>query len=61
MSSRMSFEICRALTQLTRQLLGAGEREAQTHVLAKGQVYRVIVSLEPVPTEQLQEVINRYL
>lgn len=36
MSSRMSFEVCRALTQLTRQLLGTGEREAQTHVLAKG-------------------------
>lgn len=61
MSSRMSFEICCALTQLTHQLLGAGEREAQTHVLAKGQVYRVVVSLEPVPTEQLQDVINRYL
>ncbi|GKW48608.1 hypothetical protein [Halomonas sp. NCCP-2165] len=61
MSSRMSFEICRALTQLTRQLLGAGEREAQTHVLAKGLVYRVVVSLEPVPTEELQDVINRYL
>ncbi|WP_442488842.1 hypothetical protein [Halomonas litopenaei] len=61
MSSRLSFEICRALTQLTRQLLGAGEREAQTHVLAKGQVYRVVVSLEPVPTEKLPDVINRYL
>lgn len=61
MSSRMSFEICRALTQLTRQLLGAGECEAQTHVLAKGQVYRVVVSLEPVPTERLQDVINHYL
>lgn len=61
MSSRLSFEICHALTQLTRQLLGAGEREAQTHVLAKGQVYRVVVSLEPVPTEQLPDVINRYL
>lgn len=61
MSSRLSFEICRALTQLTRQLLEAGKHETQTHVLAKGQVYRVVVSLEPVPTEQLQDVINRYL
>ncbi|MGM0694037.1 MAG: hypothetical protein ACQEUN_11635 [Pseudomonadota bacterium] len=61
MSSRLSFETCRVLTQLTRQLLGANEREAQTHVLAKGQVYRVVVYLEPVPTEQLPAVINRYL
>ncbi|SDJ98605.1 hypothetical protein [Billgrantia gudaonensis] len=61
MSSRLSFEICRALTQLTRQLLEAGKHETQTHVLAKGQLYRVVVSLEPVPTEQLQDVINRYL
>ncbi|WP_163558808.1 hypothetical protein [Halomonas sp. NO4] len=61
MPSVMTLEICRALTQLTRQLLGAGEREAQTHVLAKGQVYRVVVSLEPVPADQLHDVINRYL
>ncbi|WP_175535076.1 hypothetical protein [Halomonas saccharevitans] len=56
----MTFEICRALTQLTRQLLEAREYEAQTHVLAKGQLYRVVVSLEPVPADQLQDVINRY-
>ncbi|MBB3189203.1 hypothetical protein [Halomonas cerina] len=60
MSSRMSFEICRTLTQLIRQLLGAGEREAQTHVLAEGCVYRVAVSLEPVPVDHLRDVINRY-
>ncbi|GAA0568042.1 hypothetical protein ACFQH5_16525 [Halomonas salifodinae] len=56
----LTFETCRALTQLTRQLLRAGENEAQTHVLAKGQVYRVIVSLEPVPANQLQDIINQY-
>ena len=61
MSSRLSFEVCRALTQLTRQLLGANERETHTHVLAEGRVYRVVVTLEPVPAEQLHEVINRYL
>ncbi|MCH4565054.1 hypothetical protein MKP05_18305 [Halomonas sp. EGI 63088] len=60
MQPPMTFEICRALTQLTRQLLEAKEHQAQTHVLAKGQVYRVVVSLEPVPADQLQDVINRY-
>ena len=56
----MTFEICHALTQLTRQLLEAREQSTETHVLAKGQVYRVAVSLEPVPTEELPEVIQRY-
>ncbi|MDR5907137.1 hypothetical protein [Franzmannia qiaohouensis] len=60
MQPPMTFEMCRALTLLTRQLLEANEHEAQTHVLAKGQVYRVVVSLEPVPADQLQNVINRY-
>ncbi|WP_043513251.1 hypothetical protein [Halomonas sp. BC04] len=60
MQPPMTFEICRALTLLTRQLLGAGETEALTHVMAEGQVYRVVVSLEPVPVDQLHEVINRY-
>jgi len=60
MSSRMSFDICRSLIQLTCQLLGASELKAQTHVLAKGQVYRVVVSLEPVPADQLRDVINHY-
>ncbi|MEQ5766563.1 hypothetical protein NFH98_02990 [Halomonas sp. H33-56] len=57
----MTFETCHALTQLTRQLLEAGEQTTETHVLAKGQVYRVAVSLEPVSTEQLPDVIQRYL
>ncbi|WP_181454276.1 hypothetical protein [Halomonas sp. SL1] len=48
------------MTQLTRQLLEAGERATETHVLAKGQVYRVAVSLEPVPAEELTDVIQRY-
>ncbi|MBY6207470.1 MULTISPECIES: hypothetical protein [Halomonas] len=61
MQPPMTFEMCRALTQLTRQLLGAGERETHTHVLAEGQVYRVVVSLEKVPADQLHDVINRYL
>ncbi|MGM1051039.1 MAG: hypothetical protein ACQEXO_01410 [Pseudomonadota bacterium] len=60
MQPPMTFEICRALTQLTRELLVAGEQHAQTHVLAQGQVYRVDVTLEPVPADQLQDVINRY-
>ena len=60
MQPPMTFEICHALTQLTRQLLEAGEQATETHVLAKGQVYRVAVSLEPVPTEELPEVIQRY-
>lgn len=61
MQPPMTFEICRALTQLSQELLGAGKQHAHTHVLAKGQVYRVIVSLEPVPADQLHEVFNRYL
>ncbi|WP_148252227.1 hypothetical protein [Aidingimonas lacisalsi] len=61
MPSPMTFEICRSLTQLTRQLLETGEHETQTLVLAKGQLYRVTVSLEPVPADQLQEVIDHYL
>ncbi|MBZ9557334.1 hypothetical protein KGQ96_04560 [Halomonas coralii] len=60
MQPPMTFEICHALTQLTRQLLEAGEQAIETHVLAKGQVYRVAVSLEPVPTEELPDVIQRY-
>jgi len=60
MPSPMTFEICHALTQLTRQLLEADEHATETHVLAKGQVYRVAVSLEPVPTEELPDVIQRY-
>ena len=61
MQPPMTFEICRVLTQLTRELLVAGEQHAHTHVLAQGQVYRVVVSLEPVPADQLHEVFNRYL
>ncbi len=60
MPPSLSFEICHAMTQLTRQLLEAGEQSTETHVLAKGQVYRVVVSLEPVPVDQLQDVINQY-
>lgn len=60
MQSPMTFELCHALTQLTRQLLEDGEHATATHVLAKGQVYRVAVSLEPVPTEELPDVIQRY-
>ncbi|MFC2993208.1 hypothetical protein [Halomonas tibetensis] len=60
MQSHMTFEICRALTQLARELLVAGEQHAGTHVLAQGRVYRVDVSLEPVPVDQLQDIINRY-
>ncbi|ATJ83402.1 hypothetical protein ACFPTY_10290 [Halomonas beimenensis] len=60
MQPPMTFEICHALTQLTRQLLEAGEQATETHVLAKGQVYRVALSLEPVPTEELPDVIQRY-
>ena len=60
MQPLMTFEICHALTQLTRQLLEAREQSTETHVLAKGQVYRVAVSLEPVPTEELPDVIQRY-
>ncbi|MGM0985097.1 MAG: hypothetical protein ACQEXG_17055 [Pseudomonadota bacterium] len=60
MSSPMNFEICLALTQLARQLLEIGSPQTQTHVLAKGQLYRVVVSLEPVPNDQFQDVINRY-
>ncbi|WP_136248432.1 hypothetical protein [Halomonas borealis] len=60
MQSPMTFEICRALTQLTRQLLEAGEHATETHVLAKGRVYRVALSLEPVPIDQLPGVIQRY-
>ena len=60
MSPPMSFETCRSLTLLARQLLEAGESRTQTHVLAKGQVYRVVVSLQPVPVDQLQDVIRHY-
>lgn len=55
------FEICHTLTQLTRQLLEANKQDALTHVVAKGQLYRVAVSLEPVPVDQLKDVINQYL
>ncbi|WP_432415351.1 hypothetical protein ACRHM7_01675 [Chromohalobacter israelensis] len=60
MQPRMTFETCRALTQLTRQLLEAGEHTTDTHVLAEGRLYRVAVSLEPVRADQLDEVLNRY-
>jgi len=60
MQPPMTFEICHALTQLTRQLLEAGKQATETHVLAKGQVYRVAVSLEPVPTKELPDVVQRY-
>jgi len=56
----MTFDMCRVLTQLTRQLLEAGEHATETHVLAKGRVYRVALTLEPVPIEQLPDVIQRY-
>ncbi|MDZ7852295.1 MAG: hypothetical protein U5L98_06505 [Halomonas sp.] len=56
----LSLETCRVLTQLARQLLEAGERQTQTHVLAHGRVFHVVVSLEPVPADQLQDVIDRY-
>lgn len=61
MQPPLTFDICRALTQLARELLEAGEKQAQTHVLAQGRFYRVVVSLEPVPADQLHDVINRYL
>ena len=61
MPPTLSLETCRTLTLLSRDLLEAGESRTQTHVLAKGQVYRVDVSLEPVPVDQLQDVINHYL
>ena len=60
MQPRIPFETCRALTLLARDLLGAGETQAQTHVLAHGRVFRVVVSLEPVPADQLQDVIKQY-
>ena len=60
MQSPVTFEICHALTQLTRQLLEAGEHATEIHVLAKGRVYRVALSLEPVPIDQLPDVIQRY-
>ncbi|MCE8052516.1 hypothetical protein HOP61_14555 [Halomonas daqingensis] len=56
----LSLEACRALTQLARQLLGAGQKQVQTHVMAQGQVFRVVVSLEPVPADQLQDVFKHY-
>lgn len=59
-SHRPTLSLCQLMTQLTRQLLEAGERATETHVLAKGQVYRVAVSLEPVPAEELTDVIQRY-
>ncbi|MBS9403707.1 hypothetical protein KG088_08700 [Halomonas sp. TRM85114] len=61
MPPSLSFETCHALTLLTRQLLEAGESQTHTHVLAQGRVYRVVVSLEPVPEDQLQDVITQYL
>lgn len=60
MQPPMTFEICHALTQLARQLLEAGEHATVAHVLAEGQVYSVALTLEPVPTEQLPDVIQRY-
>lgn len=60
MQPRISFDTCQALIRLARQLLTVGETQAQTHVLALGRVFRVVVSLEPVPADQLQDVINQY-
>lgn len=60
MQPPMTFDMCRVLTQLTRQLLEAGEHATETHVLAEGRVYRVALTLEPVPIEQLPDVIQRY-
>ncbi|WP_280569991.1 hypothetical protein [Chromohalobacter sp. 296-RDG] len=60
MHPRMTSETYRVLTRLTRQLLKAGEHTTDTHVLAEGRLYRVAVSLEPVPADQLDAVINRY-
>ena len=59
-SRRLSLALCQSLTRLARQLLEAGEQGTETHVLAKGRVYRVTVSLVPVPADQLPEVIQRY-
>ena len=60
MPHRLSIGLCQSLTRLTRQLLEAEQQHAQTHVLAKGQIYRVIVELSPVPAEELRDVINTY-
>lgn len=60
MESSLSMEACRALTQLARQMLETNKPTTQTHVLAKGRVYRMVVSLERVPTEQLHDVFIRY-
>ncbi|MDW5376399.1 hypothetical protein R6258_05645 [Halomonas sp. HP20-15] len=60
MQHRLSIGLCQSLTRLTRQLLEAEQQHAQTHVLAKGQIYRVTVELSPVPAEALRDVINTY-
>lgn len=60
MPSPMPLETCRALTLLARQLLKDSEKQAHTLVLAKGRLYRMKVSLEMVPDDQLRDVINQY-
>lgn len=60
MQQPIPLEICRALTQLARQMLETNKSTTQTHVLAKGRVYRMVVSLERVPTEQVHDVFIRY-
>lgn len=61
MPQPLTLEICRSLTLLTRQLLGADQPQVQTHVLAQGQVYRVAVVLEPIPADQINTVMQDYL
>ncbi|MDI4636694.1 MULTISPECIES: hypothetical protein [Halomonadaceae] len=60
MPTALSLELCYSLTKLTRQLLEAGKHTAETHVLSQGRVYRVALTLEPVPIDQLPDVIQRY-
>lgn len=61
MSSPISLETCQTLTELSRQLLEANEHGAQTLVMAKGHIYRVLVSVEPVPEDKLSSALNHYL
>jgi hypothetical protein len=60
MPTPLSLGLCQSLTRLARQLLEAEQSQANTHVLAQGQVYRVSVELTPVPLERLDEVIEAY-
>ncbi len=60
MTTPLSFGLCQSLTRLARQLLEAEQPQANTHVLAQGQIYRVSVELTQVPLERLHEVIESY-